>query len=209
MMPETGRTKTVRLYRAHDFPYKWRFVKTLIEGRRFCDPSVIHFEGAWWLFVSEGNKTLRLYYASNILGPWLEHPKSPLIRNDASRSRPAGRILLHEGGLFRFAQDDTPYYGRQIRVFKIVTLSATDYRETELGESPILGATGDGWNKHGMHTIDLHRKSGNQWIACVDGNQWQRSICLSLNLTCFKKLIGLAGSGNSASPTRKNLTDVR
>jgi len=178
MIPETARTNTVRLYRANNFPYEWQFVKTLVEGSPFCDPSIVHFEGTWWLFVSEGNNTLRLFHAGNVLGPWLEHPKSPLIRNDASRARPGGRLLLFEHGLFRFAQNDTPYYGRQIRVFRIATLSLTDYSETELAESPILGATATGWNKHGMHNIDLHRTSEKHWVACVDGYRKVRSLDL-------------------------------
>jgi hypothetical protein len=187
MVPETHQKKAVRLYRASDFPYGWKFVKTLVEGRPFSDPSIIYFEGRWWLFVSEGDDTLRLFHADKLFGPWVEHPKSPIIENDATRARPGGRPLIFNDKLFRFTQDDVPYYGRQIRVFKIVTLSVTDYIETEIPESPILGGTGHGWNKRAMHNIDLHQKTEKQWIACVDGYQRrERAIDLSWN---FRRLI--------------------
>jgi len=36
-------------------------------------------------------------------------------------------------------------------------------------QNPILKASGVGWNKDGMHHIDLHQVEQDKWIACVDG----------------------------------------
>jgi hypothetical protein len=188
MVPETHQKRAVRLYRATNFPYGWQFVRTLVEGRPFADPSIIYFEGRWWLFTSDRDDTLRLFHADHLFGQWQEHPKSPIITNNATKARPGGRLLIFNGKLFRFTQDDVPYYGRQIRVFNIVTLSVTDYIETEIPESPILGGTGHGWNKRAMHNIDLHQKTQKQWIACVDGyGRQERSIDLSWTFRRLKK----------------------
>jgi hypothetical protein len=56
-----------------------------------------------------------------------------------------------------------------LRAFQIDELTTTTYREHELPQSPILNATGKGWNAAGMHHIDPHHIKDNEWIACVDG----------------------------------------
>ena len=98
MIPETGRNRDVRLYKAERFPDKWSHVATLIEGFRIVDSSIIRYRDTWWLFADTGpdsrNPTLRLYYATDLYGPWIEHPDSPLIEGDSKAARPGGRIVL-------------------------------------------------------------------------------------------------------------------
>ena len=36
MMPETYQISEVRLYKAYNFPYDWRYATTLVKGRRLC-----------------------------------------------------------------------------------------------------------------------------------------------------------------------------
>ena len=171
MLPETLNTGAISLYKAHDFPHGWSVVARLIEGS-FADPSVLRFNDRWWLFACSTpyqHDTLRLYFASELTGPWTEHPKSPLIRNDKSRARPAGRILNFNNRLFRFAQACTPQYGSSVRAFEITKLTTDNYAEVEL-HVPILKATGNGWNAKGMHHIDAHQLNGH-WLACVDGTR--------------------------------------
>ena len=55
--------------------------------------------------------------------------------------------------------------------FEITELTATTYLERQATSSPILTASGVGWNRDGMHHIDPHKISDHQWIACVDGNR--------------------------------------
>jgi hypothetical protein len=178
MLPETHEANAVRLYRANPFPDTWDFVGSLVTGRPLNDPSIVRFDNQWWLFAGEGFDTLRLYRADNLTGPWVEHPRSPLVAGDPTLARPGGRLLLLDGRLFRMAQRDKPNYGNQVRVFEVVRLSATDYKETELPESPILRGTGSGWNKAGMHNVDFQQTGENRWLACVDGYRWERTVKL-------------------------------
>jgi beta-xylosidase len=170
MIPESIRAFSVRLYKATDFPKKWVFVKDLLRGS-YADPSILYHNCRWWLFVLKGwdRDELALYYSDNITGPWTEHPKSPLIIRDKNISRPGGRMIVFDGKILRYTQDGDPTYGNQVRVFKIDALTTTKYQEHEIDESPILKATGNGWNKDGMHHIDAHQIEENKWIACVDG----------------------------------------
>lgn len=171
MVPETADSQEMRLYKAIKFPDQWTFVKTLLKGN-YIDPSIFYFNNKWWIFAEinpKGHDTLGLYYADNLTGPWFEHPKSPIIVGDANIARPGGRVIMFNGRLIRFTQDDEPTYGNQVRAFEITELTTTTYEEKPIITNPILKATGSGWNGKGMHQIDPHQIADDKWIACVDG----------------------------------------
>jgi hypothetical protein len=171
MIPETLGASAVCLYKADDFPTRWSRQQKLIEGAH-ADPSLVRYDDLWWMFTCTmpyQHDVLRLYFARDLDGPWKEHPRSPIISNDKSRARPAGRILQRDGHLIRFAQDCVPEYGTRVRAFAISKLTRDMYVEAEHASSPILVASGAGWNAMGMHHVDAHRQPDGTWIACVDG----------------------------------------
>lgn len=171
MIPETIRANAVCLYQADDFPTRWSLRAKLIDGP-CADPSVVRFGELWWLFICSPpyqHDTLRLYFAAELTGPWREHPKSPLIRGDRRRARPAGRILTLNNRVIRFAQDCFPQYGSRVRAFDVLELTTTNYVEVENVASPILQPGGIGWNSLGMHHIDAHQQADGSWLASVDG----------------------------------------
>jgi hypothetical protein len=171
MIPESYEACSVRLYKAVDFPTRWSFVGDLLHGN-YNDSSIFHYDGRWWIFAETnptGNDTLGLYYADDLMGPWTEHPESPIITGDANIARPGGRVLVLDGQIIRYTQDDYPSYGNQLRAFEITELTTTSYEEKEVSENPILKASRAGWNAEGMHTIDPHQIDEKKWIACVDG----------------------------------------
>ena len=172
MTPETLGANAVSLYKAIDFPLRWSCVGHLIQGP-WADPSVFRYDGKWWMFgcsTPYQHDTLRLYFAEEISGAWREHPASPIIQSNRCNARPAGRVLFIDGSIIRFAQDCMPRYGTQLRAFEISKLTAKRYAEQENRNSPVLGASGAGWNCFGMHHLDAHLLEGARWIACVDGS---------------------------------------
>src|SRR5262249_41123240 len=146
MIPESYQAGAVRLYRATDFPTRWAWVANLLEGPYLVDASVFHRDGRWWMFVDTSaemrNDTLRLYHAGALTGPWLEHPGSPIRRDDPSRARAAGRVLVVNDRVFRFAQSGVPYYGTEVYAVAVEELTAEVYREHELPQGPILKGSG-------------------------------------------------------------------
>lgn len=171
MIPETLGANGICLYQADEFPTRWSLKARLIEGQ-CADPSIVRFGDLWWLFACSTpytHNTLLLYFAEELTGPWREHPKSPLIRGDMCRARPAGRVLTLENKLIRFAQDCIPLYGSRVRAFDILELTTNHYVEVENLASPILQPGGIGWNARGMHHIDAHHQPDGSWLACVDG----------------------------------------
>jgi hypothetical protein len=171
MVPESGEANSVRLYVADEFPFTWRHTATLLEGDGFLDNSLAYYNEYWWLFTSfEGNDMLRLYYAADLFGPWREHPLSPVIENNPHHARPGGRPLLHDGRLYRYAQDSDPRYGHKMWAFEITDISPTTYSERLVSETPVVQASGGGWNQDAMHAVDLHQLPDGRWISPVDGS---------------------------------------
>lgn len=171
MVPETLHEAAVHIYKANDFPFGWSRVGQLTEGR-CADPSIFYFENKWWLFACSTpyqHDTLRLYFSEELLGPWKEHPASPIVEGNKRSARPGGRVLVWSDRIIRFAQDCIPAYGSQLRAFEISELTVTSYAEKEHHSSPILTASGKGWNGQGMHHVDPHQLFDGQWLACVDG----------------------------------------
>ena len=171
MIPESFDTVSVRLYKAVDFPTQWIFVKTLLEGEPYVDPSIFRHNNKWWLFTATPScDTLKFYYANTLEGPWKEHPKSPIIQGDADIARPGGRVLTFDNRIIRYTQDDYPTYGNQVWACEITKLTMANYEESLVCKTPIIKAAGGRiWNGQGMHQVDPHRIGVNNWIACVDG----------------------------------------
>lgn len=177
MVPESGATGSVRLYRASVFPTEWVCIATLLAGGRWADATLLWHEERWWLFAETDpqfrHDTLRLYSAEHVEGSWSEHPASPVVSGDPGAARPAGRVIVHNGQIIRYAQDCRPVYGSSVRAFAVTELTPTRYSEVEIAQSPVLSKGPDTWNADGMHHIDAHQVAGGGWFACVDGWAWK------------------------------------
>lgn len=137
MIPETGENRSIELYRATDFPWKWTLSKILMEGAVFSDATVLLHGGLWWLFVTAdrfGGSTqdeLSIFYSEALQGEWKPHRANP-VKSDSRFSRPAGRIVRQGGRLFRPAQDCDRTYGAGIVWFEITELTATGFSERQI-----------------------------------------------------------------------------
>ncbi|MCP3761327.1 family 43 glycosylhydrolase [Domibacillus sp. A3M-37] len=172
MIPESVEAGGIYLYKATQFPYKWERVKQLVGGP-YTDASIFQYENKWWMYTAGlDNETLHLFYADELHGEWTQHAKSPLITNDLSNSRPGGRVVVEDGTIYRYVQDDGPYYGYSVKVFQVQDLSETVYAEKELGV--ILEGSGEAgdWREDGMHHIDHLKLADKQWLIAVDGHQF-------------------------------------
>lgn len=170
MVPESYPTNSIRLYKSYDFPQKWFLEEILIMGKGYVDPSIFRHNNKWWIFASTTkNEDLYLFYSDNLIGPWKEHPSSPVIRENKNIARPGGRVIEYDGDMYRFTQDDEPYYGNQVRAFKITKITTNEYTEEEVPESPVLKKGEFVWTSRGMHHLDAHRIGDEEWIAAVDG----------------------------------------
>jgi hypothetical protein len=177
MIPETHQAKSVRLYKSVNFPIEWTFIGNLLVGDNFVDSSLFRFGNRWWLLNDVAVPpyfagTLRLFSSDSLLGPWIEHPKSPIISENPHIARPGGRVVVWNDRVIRFTQDCSPVYGAKVRAFELLDLTVTSLQERELSPSPVIQGTGQAWNKAGMHHIDPHLQDDGRWLASVDGCYW-------------------------------------
>ena len=174
LIPETGQTRSIRLYRAREFPCEWDFVETLASGLTFLDATPFQWNDRWWMFceTNPGLKfdTLRLLTSTELTCGWREHPLSPVVRENPTIARPAGRVMTDGDSIVRFGQDCRVAYGSHVHAMQVTALSPTGFAEEAMTPGPILTGSGYGWNAGGMHHVDLQRVEGRAgWIACVDG----------------------------------------
>jgi hypothetical protein len=168
MIPEAHTETSVRLYKAVEFPDKWKYEGDLLTGEQFFVPTVIQYREKWWMFiVRPGNETLRLFYADDLKGPWTEHPQSPIVKNDPNTARPAGRPFIIDGILYRLGMDCYPTYGSQVHAFQITDISTKSYAE-KIIDIPLVKSSSKGWNAEAMHHVDAYQLARNKWIAVVD-----------------------------------------
>lgn len=152
---ETASISRAGLYRAVEFPYRWQFVKPLLDGVRAVDSTLLHHAGKWWLFCTSGrgprkgdHSHLHIFYADDLFGEWKRHALNP-VKIDVRSSRPAGQIFEQGGALYRPAQDCSRTYGGAITLNRIERLSETEFCETYAGTvRPPAGRYGKG-----IHTI--------------------------------------------------------
>jgi hypothetical protein len=155
MTPEMAESGRVALYRCERFPDRWVEEAVLLEGVVAYDPTVLQFEGRWWLFFSSGtpgaasDDELHVWFSSSLLGPYAAHPMNP-VRSDAVGARPAGRIQAVDGTLLRPGQDGSREYGGGIVIHSIRHLTTERYEEDVVAR--IDGVPGLG--VRGVHTIN-------------------------------------------------------
>jgi hypothetical protein len=171
LIPESFEADSVRLYKADDFPTKWSFVTTLVEGRDYVDNSIAFYNGKWWLFSSvTTNDTLHLFYADQLTGPFVEHPASPIVTENLHKARPSGRVLVFEDRLFRYTMDvDPPVGTHSVWAYEITSITSTSYAEQLAVDHPVIQPGDSGWNEQAMHQIDPVQVESGEWVASVDG----------------------------------------
>jgi hypothetical protein len=175
MIPESSEKGEVRLYRADSFPSGWRFERTLLTGR-YSDSVVWESDGEWYMLTSPRMETACLFHAPEPIGPWTEHPSSPVVDGDLRSARPAGPMIASDRGWIRLAQDCEGTYGRAVSAFRVTCLSAENYVEERVSEEPVLGPGAESWRRRGMHQLHSIEVQSGGWICVCDGWRIRRRI---------------------------------
>lgn len=166
-VPETSHAREVSLYRAQEFPYKWEKATTLITNFPGLDASVFEFEGRWWLTctnLEDGEwEKLFIWHADDLTGPWRPHIANP-VKVSRRSSRPAGTPFMHEGTLYRPAQDCSNSYGQNVVINRIRRLTTKEFEEEEMTiikpfQAPYL---------EGLHTL-----SSTDGMTLIDGKRFR------------------------------------
>jgi hypothetical protein len=152
-IPESLEAREISLYRAGSSLRKWSKVATLVQDFPAVDSTVFHHNGRWWLFCTSEdagpNNKLFGWYADELTGPWVPHPANPL-KTDVRSSRSAGTPFVHNGELYRPAQDCSPGYGAAVVVNRVNCLTPEEFAEEV---ASVLKPDPSGPYPDGLHTI--------------------------------------------------------
>jgi len=174
MVPESRANRTVELYVCKEFPYEWEHQITLMSDVGAVDSTLEEIEGRWWMFTTiapdgvSAKSELHLFHSDTPLGPWTPHPRNP-VKSDRSSARPAGRIIRHDGEMYRPSQDSTKLesYSQAVTMNKILRISLNDYEETPVSRiSP-----GPGDDMIATHTFNMC-----DGLTVVDGLMLRRRL---------------------------------
>jgi len=172
MIPESYENHTVELYKCTEFPRKWEFQKTLMERCRAVDTTLLQWEGKWWMFSNrtetEGappTDELFLHYSDSPLSDnWIPHQRNPVV-SDVRSARPAGRLFVRDGRLYRPSQNCSPHYGYGFNICEITKLTETDYEER------VVSRVEPNWDRKIVSTHTLNYEDG---LTVIDAELRER-----------------------------------
>lgn len=156
MCPEIGEAREIRLYQCQDFPHVWSHYVTLMSDVKAADTMIFQHDNLWWMFTNfdptdsgDSCVEMNIFWSDDpISTDWHPHAQNPVIV-DSECARNGG--MIHDDKIsYRVAQSQGfAHYGEAMRVFRIDTLTPTDYVETcvDVFDKSRLGT------KHGVHHL--------------------------------------------------------
>ncbi len=143
------------------------------------DPTVLYKDGVYFLFGTDGDGYLRLFYGEDLLSnnSFTEHPDSP-ITNDPIVNRSAGKIFQIKGKLYRPTMYNTEAYGRGVNLQEIIQLDTKVFTEKNVANKIFKGTKFEDFNDGLYHHIDIlsERNETGEVRLLVDGAKevyWQ------------------------------------
>lgn len=166
MIPESKQNRTVELYRAEEFPHRWKLERVLLDNVFAVDATIHEQNGKLWMFagVSNGRYSncdeLSIFYADSLTGPWTPHRANPVV-SDVRLARPAGKLFRDGGRLIRPSQDCGKAYGYALNFSEVEVLNELEYREKK------IGSIQPDWAKGNLGT---HTYTRTEEFEVIDGN---------------------------------------
>jgi len=170
MCPDTSKISEIRLYKNIDFPFKWKFYKTIKKNIKSVDNIIFKKNNLWWLFtnVDQSNcddfsHDLSIFYSK--YGPltekWKSHPQNP-IKINSLESRNAG-IIFDKNKIVRVSQEQGfDNYGQNINFHEIKSLNTKKYLEKIFNNKSYLKM------KKKLNNSDIHHYSETNENIVVD-----------------------------------------
>ncbi len=144
----------------------WHERPPLLQGRKVVDPTLLEWQGRWWLFctfqAAGADSRLHIFHAPDPCGPWLPHAGNP-VRIDPAGARPAGPVFAAGDALIRPAQDCSRTYGGAVVLHAITCLTPDAYDERTIRRIEPRDAA----YPHGLHTLCPAGP-----VTLIDGKRW-------------------------------------
>jgi hypothetical protein len=165
VVPENSSNGRVDLYRVNATNDGLERIGTLLE-EPLLSPTLFQHEGRWWLMGTKApldDVALYIYHAAAMEGPFVPHMLNP-VKMDVRSARPGGTPFVHQGQLYRPAQDGSQTHGWRVALMRVNELSPTVFREEQ--------ARTIGPFKGSMWSAGLHTLSAVGEFTLVDGKRY-------------------------------------
>lgn len=160
MIPESGHNGDIRLYRATDFPYKWKLDKILLKnGENLVDSSLLPFDSKLLLITYDWNHHQTLVYQIDMQ----EKSLLPMSVTNLINERPGGNAVKHNGCYYRVLQDCSETYGRKI-IFTKLSCEHDDLTEHIVGELSEVGIETQG----SANYVRIHTFNRSNTLEIID-----------------------------------------
>ena len=170
MCPETSEVSEIRLYKSIDFPFKWKFYKTIIKNISSVDNIIFPKNNLWWLLTNidrsnskDYTHDLSIFYSKDgpLTNKWKYHPQNPIKINSLD-SRNAG-IIFDKKKIIRVSQTQGfDNYGENLNFHEIKSLSTKNYKEKSFKNKNFLRI------KKKLNNDDIHHYSNFKNTVVVD-----------------------------------------
>lgn len=162
MIPETSENKSLELYQAIQFPYKWRKSKILLEGKKLVD-SVLYEEDKQYFILSYDPILFELLIFSFEIDK-LSITQIYSHKYQDNAGRPAGKLFRWNMDIIRPSQDCRTCYGKNIIFYKLDPLSSGRFDEVYIKDFDR-----ESINVDGNRNIDrIHTYNSNQSYEVID-----------------------------------------
>lgn len=130
MMPETSESNQLRLYKAIEFPYKWRLESVLYDSVAVVDTVFLKADNELYAIGQKLPEKSNVLFKINTT-EW----KAELLNLEGSYldKRPAGNFINYENGTFHALQECGRVYGEYLHICKLDSFDGTTLNETEVG----------------------------------------------------------------------------
>ena len=137
MCPETSDISEIRLYKSINFPFEWKYYKTIMKNINSADNIIFKHNNLWWLFTNidrsnsgDFSNDFSIFYSKTnpLTNKWKSHPQNPILINSLF-SRNAG-MIIKKNKLIRISQvQGFDNYGEDINFNEIKLLNTKKYKE--------------------------------------------------------------------------------
>ncbi len=154
-IPEMFQSGGLQLFEALEYPTRWRFVGTLLDGVPAVDPVLFRHDGRFWILCTHresahsARTALHAWWATALAGPWTPHARNP-VKYDVRSARSGGTPFTHRGQLYRPGQDCSETYGGAVRLNRITRLTPEEYVEEV---AAVVQPDPEGRYPAGLHTL--------------------------------------------------------
>lgn len=153
-------------------------VLNIENNERIVDPTIVEAADGIYLFGNKknlGSTALCLWWSESLFGHFVEHESSPILISPAG-GRMAGKVVSHQGCLYRFGQDCSSAYGDGVLLFRIEELDRHSYREVFERELRLCGVKGPHTINFGGDAVlfDWYRDEFHllSWLTRLRSRQW-------------------------------------